>query len=135
MVKGDLRECFYCGSCRHDLKVCPSKNLQLSSRVFTKLGYLSIEHISNCFAEAFSNPGQLNENVASLKASDGQTISGQNEVLAAYHAFFDLTEIFQLRFIKRVWQTEAATWDMLYSAREQREEGGPLWLTLDCIRV
>jgi tetratricopeptide (TPR) repeat protein len=135
MVEGDLKECFYCGSCRHDLKACPSKNLQLSSRVFTRFGYLSIGHISNCFAGAFSNPEQHNESVASLKASDGQTISGQNEVLVAYHTFFDLTEIFQLRFLKRVWQTEAATWDMLYSAGEQREEGGPLWLILDCIRV
>ncbi len=135
MVKGDLRECFYCGSCRHDLKVCPSKNLQLSSRVFTRFGYLSIERITHCFAEAFSNPEHLNESVASLKASDGQTISGQNEVLAAYHTFFDLTEIFQLRFLKRVWQSGATTWDMLYFAGEQREEGGPLWLTLDCIRV
>jgi len=135
MVEGDLKECFYCGSCRHDLKVCPSKNLQLSSRVFTRFGHLSIGHISNCFAGAFSNPEQHNESVADLKASDGQTISGQNEVLAAYHTFFDLTEIFQLRFLKRVWQTEAVTWDMLYSAGEQREEGGPLWLTLDCIRV
>ena len=135
MVEGDLKECFYCGSRRHDLKACPSKNLQLSSRVFTRFGYLSIGHISNCFAGAFSNPEQHNESVADLKASDGQTISGQNEVLVAYHTFFDLTEIFQLRFLKRVWQTEAATWDMLYSAGEQREEGGPLWLTLDCIRV
>jgi len=135
MVKGDLKECFYCGSCRHDLKVCPSKNLQLSSRVFIRFGHLSIEHITNCFAGAFSNPEQHNEGVANLKASDVQTISGQNEVLAAYHTFFDLTEIFQLRFLKRVWQTEAVTWNMLYSAGEQREEGGPLWLTLDCIRV
>ncbi|MDQ7839315.1 MAG: hypothetical protein RDU59_12580 [Thermodesulfobacteriota bacterium] len=135
MVEGDLKECFYCGSCRHDLKVCPSKNLQLSSRVFTRFGHLSIEHITNCFAGAFSNPEQHNEGVANLKASDVQAIYGQNEVLAAYHTFFDLTEIFQLRFLKRVWQTEAVTWDMLYSAGEQREEGGPLWLTLDCIRV
>ncbi|MDP3029790.1 MAG: hypothetical protein Q8O04_09910 [Deltaproteobacteria bacterium] len=135
MAEGDLKECFYCGSCRHDLKVCPSKNFRLSSRVFTKLGYLSIEQLSNYFAGAFSNPEQHNESIANLKASDGQTISEQNEALAAYHTFFDLTEIFQLRFLKRVWQTEAATWDMLYSAGEQREEGGPLWLTLDCIRV
>ncbi|MDI6789303.1 MAG: hypothetical protein QME44_01250 [Thermodesulfobacteriota bacterium] len=135
MAEGDLKECFYCGSCRHDLKVCPSKNFRLSSRVFTKLGYLSIEQLSNCFAGAFSNPEQHNESIANLKAGDVQTISGQNEALAAYHTFFDLTEIFQIRFLKRVWQTEAATWDMLYSSGEQRDEGGPLWLTLDCIRV
>ncbi|MEW5950175.1 MAG: hypothetical protein AB1711_12315 [Thermodesulfobacteriota bacterium] len=135
MAEGDLKECFYCGSRRHDLKICPSKKLQLSSRVFTRFGHLSIEHITNCFAGVFSNPGQHNEGVANLKASDVQTISGQNEILAAYHAFFDLTEVFQLRFLKRVWQTEAVTWNMLYSAGERREEGGPLWLTLDCIRV
>gem|GEM_PF-2334157 len=135
LIRGSLGECYYCGSHRHDLKKCPSKNLQLSSSVFTKLGYLSIEQISNCFAGAFSNPEQHNESVANLKASDGQTISGQNEALAAYHAFFDLTEIFQLRFLKRVWQTEAIAWNMLDAAEERKGEGGPLWLALDCIRV
>ncbi|MEW6326129.1 MAG: hypothetical protein AB1487_00810 [Thermodesulfobacteriota bacterium] len=135
MIRGSLGECYYCGSHRHDLKECPSKNLHLPSMALAKLGYLSIDRLSDCFARVFGTPEDYDQHLANLKASDLQTISSENETLAAYHAFFNLTEIFQLRFLKQVWQTGASAWSMLAAAEERKGEGGPLWLALDCIRV
>jgi tetratricopeptide (TPR) repeat protein len=92
--------------------------------------------VSRCFSRAFNNPEQYNEGLANLKESDLQSISAQNEAQIAYHAFFDLMEIYQLRFVRRVWRAEATSWNRFLGAETgQKEEGGTLWLAMDCLRV
>ncbi len=136
MALGNRRECFYCGSRRHQLSACPSKNLQLTARPLTQLGYLSLDRVSRCFSRTFDNPEQYNEGLTNLKESDLQSISEQNEAQIAYHAFFDLMEIYQLRFVRRVWRVEATNWNRFLGAETgQKEEGGMLWLAMDCLRV
>ncbi|MEW5948349.1 MAG: adenylate/guanylate cyclase domain-containing protein [Thermodesulfobacteriota bacterium] len=136
MALGNRRECFYCGSRRHHLNACPSKNLQLPARALTQIGHLSLDRVSRCFSRAFNNPEQYNEGLANLKESDLQFISEQNEAQVAYHAFFDLMEIYQLRFVRRVWRAEVTGWNRFLGAESgQKEEGGTLWLAMDCLRV
>ncbi len=136
MIMGQRRECFYCGSRRHRLSACPSKNLHLPSKALIQVGYLSIENLNSCFSEAFNNPDQYNEKLANLKESDFQAIPGKNAALIAYHTFFDLMEAYQMRFMRRIWRAETSSWNSLPGTETgQKEEGGLLWLALDCIRV
>ena len=136
MMIGSRRECFYCGSRRHSPISCPSKRLHLPGKALRRIGYFPAEKLTDWFSKVFANPEVYESRLAELKEGDINSLSGGNEPLVAYHAFFDLMEVFQLRFLRRLGQEGEANWNSLLKARpEQEATGGKLLLALDCIRV
>ncbi|MFH1147120.1 MAG: adenylate/guanylate cyclase domain-containing protein [Pseudomonadota bacterium] len=136
MMIGSRRECFYCGSHRHSPISCPSKSLHCPARALHRISYFPAEKLTAWFYKVFTNPETYDSRLAELKEADINTVSGGNEPLVAYHAFFDLMEVFQLRFLRRLSQGNETKWNSLLKSRpEQESAGGKLLLILDCIRV
>lgn len=119
LVEGPHRPCFYCGSRRHRIGECPSKDLPEITEAFDKLGYMSVEDINLLFSEYIKRgcPGH------------------ESPVLIAHHAFYDLTRFFQLRFFRCVWDTEDKSWTEVSRNSASGPRWGTAWVSQDCIRV
>jgi class 3 adenylate cyclase len=119
LIRGRHQPCFYCGSRKHLMAECPSKEVPEITKAFEKLGYMSVDEINNLFSEYLKRgcPG-----------SDGA-------VMAAHHAFYDLKRVFQFRFFRCVWDTGRRDWSEVSTSMPSGYKGGHAWLVQDCIRV
>ncbi|MCF8061138.1 MAG: hypothetical protein K9M82_01360, partial [Deltaproteobacteria bacterium] len=53
----------------------------------------------------------------------------------ARQAFFELRNVFQLRFLRTLWASNAQTWSKIETGKDDGERGGLIWIGQDCIRV
>ncbi len=121
MAGGKHEPCFYCGDRRHPPADCPSKNLPDVTHGLDRLGYYSVERINEIYFE-YLNGGR--DPAASHKSED-----------PAGHAFFELKNVFQLRFLRTLWASKAENWNDIEAGEEGGEKGGLIWIGQDCIRV
>lgn len=119
LAQGKHDPCFYCGDRRHLPADCPSKQLPDNTNGLERLGYHSPEQINEIFF-AF-----LNRDPAAFEGSDG----------LAEQAFFELRNVFQLRFLRTLWASKAQTWAKVHAEKNDEEKGGLIWIGQDCIRV
>ena len=117
MGHGDHEPCFYCGDRRHLPGDCPSKQLPDVTRGMERLGYLSLEQINEVFLESLNG----------ACASDSEDLARQ--------AFFELKNVFQLRFLRTLWASNARSWSKVEAGEDDGERGGMIWIGQDCIRV
>lgn len=130
LVQGDKPRCFYCGSKRHMTSSCPSKQLPNTARGLEQLGYLSLDEMNDLFSDYLR---RASDELPVIVPSSG----ADQEYFLAPLSFYDLKKPFQLRFLHAVWNARSK--DEWHKVRESRKEssneGGMLWLALDCIRT
>ncbi len=130
LSQGDNPPCFYCGSKEHAVHACPSKHLTGTTTTLNKLGYLSFDRISDLFHTYLTSPEEVKRKEVLL-----QEESRGQELLAGL-GFYELKQIFQLRFFKSIWDSHSNDWDKVKAAKDKRGGTGELiWLAQDCIRV
>lgn len=136
LLVGTHKECFYCGQRRHGPSSCPSKNFDLPPKAISVLGSLPVGKLAGNFSRVFTDLEQWTNAAAELKETDLAVQSLKKELPVSCLALFDITDVFQLRCLRRVWQSESNTWrDFRKNRLEKKAEGGKLALVLDCIRV
>jgi hypothetical protein len=130
LVQGDKARCFYCGSKRHLTSDCPSKQLPNTAHGLEQLGYLSLDEINDLFSDYLRKAG---DELPVIAPSSG----AEQEYFLAPLSFYDLKKPFQLRFVHAVWNARPKDeWHKVReSKKESSNEGGMLWLALDCIRT
>ena len=130
LCRGQNSPCFYCGSKEHAVRNCPSKHLTEMTGVLNKLGYLSFDKINDIFlAYLMSSEEAKQKAVKSPEESRGQEPS-------ACLGFYELKQVFQLRFFKSIWDNQSNDWDEIMATEGGSDsKGGFVWLAQDCIRV
>jgi len=122
--------CFYCGSKKHEVHLCPSKHLTGITDTLNQLGYLSFDQLGTMFHAYLRSPEEIIRETVLVQAE-----SGDQEPSAGI-GFYELKQIFQLRFFKTVWDSRSNDWDKVVAAKDKRDGTGELlWLAEDCIRV
>jgi len=128
--KGLNSSCFYCSSKDHATQNCPSKHLAEMTRSLNKLGYLSFDKINNIFLAYL-----MSSEEAKQKAVELPEKSHRQEPSTAL-GFYELKQVFQLRFFKTIWNNQGNEWSKITETNEENEDkGGVLWLAQDSLRV
>ena len=129
LVQGNNQPCFYCGDRKHPTAKCPSKQITEITRATNKLGYLSFDKINKLFFNYLVKP---DSNKHAALETRGKTDSPAQW---AFHGFYELKTVFQLRFLRVIWDSRNENWDKIKEGRTGTDEGGLAWIGLDCIRV
>lgn len=128
-------ECFYCASKQHDASSCPSKRIPYHTHSLNEIGYLSVKEMSSLFAKHLPNivePYQPDEDDIYAPLLTDQK-SDKFKVL--FEGFFEINEVFQLRFLRKIWSSETTDWNNFSVASPQKRSGGFAWLGEDSLRV
>lgn len=131
-LAGTLAPCFYCGMTTHRPADCPGKMLTMATQGISLAGYLPLETLSEQFAKAMS----IQEKLANMMAA-GLTVSQirQNPLLQVYIAYFDLSLIYQPRFLWNIAFNSNSKWEELVKPEMVSVDSHSLHLGLDCLRV
>ncbi|MCX8111272.1 MAG: hypothetical protein N3D15_08505 [Syntrophorhabdaceae bacterium] len=125
LVAGPNRPCFYCGSKKHRVIDCPSKNLPDYTHSAEKIGYYTIEKINSHFLKTILNSKDI------LKQDDPDF---NNQLNITNEVFFELTRVYQLRFFRAIWNIDSTNWLMI-RGQKSSADGGIIWLAQDSIRI
>ena len=129
MVHGENAPCFYCGDRRHPPRECPSKQLTELTPVLNHLGYMSLDDFNNLFFN------YLNSSTSVMDSGPENGHHSPNSAQTAQRAFLELKAVFQLRFLRTVWNQKEEDWNRAKELKDDSEKGGLLWIGQDCIRV
>jgi class 3 adenylate cyclase/tetratricopeptide (TPR) repeat protein len=129
LIQGENQPCFYCGDRKHLTTKCPSKQITEITRGMNRLGYLSFNEINKLFFNYLAKTTSNND--VGLE-THGETDSPNNW---ACYGFYELKTIFQLRFLRTMWNSWNENWDKIKERRGGTDDGGLAWIGLDCIRV
>ncbi len=127
-VQGILEPCFYCGNKNHYAKDCPSKKLAENTHVLNEAGYLSIDTINRLLLLCQGTPDKSRNSAAVLP----NNTYNENEFIA--NCFYELKNIYQLRFFRTIWESNFDLWEKA-KKNISISEGGFAWLALDSFRV
>ncbi|MDB9822325.1 hypothetical protein OAC89_01320 [Deltaproteobacteria bacterium] len=131
LIQGDNPTCFYCGAMKHPTADCPSKQMTEITNSLGKLGYLPIDEINNLF---FNYLNEANSDGNKGLFPGGET-SKESPIQGAHNAFFELKTVYQLRFLRTIWNLQEDDWNRIKEKKHDQDKGGLLWIGLDCIRV
>ena len=129
------RECFYCASKQHETSSCPSKRIPYHTHSLNEIGYLTVKEMGSLFAKHLPNivkPYQPNEDEIYAPLLTDQK-SDKFKVL--FEGFFEINEVFQLRFLRKIWSSETTDWNNFSLESPQKRSGGFTWLGEDSLRV
>ncbi len=127
---GENDPCYYCGARRHLARDCPSKKLDQTTSALERLGYLSFDEINRFFNDYVSR------NTPGGTAEIDSSFDPNNPLLLVHHGFYELKRVFQLSFLRRVWDDGNETWEKIRQWRARKKaNGGVLWMGTDCLRV
>jgi class 3 adenylate cyclase/tetratricopeptide (TPR) repeat protein len=129
MVQGDHEPCFYCGDRRHEPAQCPSKTVPETTHGLERLGYMPLDRINEIFFESLNAPASSRNAPA---PEDGTSPASEN---LAELAFFELKKVYQLRFLRTLWNATTDHWNRVQAQEEDAGRGGLIWIGQDCIRV
>jgi len=131
-LAGTLAPCFYCGMTTHRPQDCPGKMLTMATQGISLAGYLPLDTLSEQFAKAMSIQDKLSNIMAA-----GLTVSQirQNPLLQVYIAYFDLSLIYQPRFLWNIAFNSNSKWEELIKPEMVSVDSHSLHLGLDCLRV
>ncbi len=131
LSRGEHPQCFYCGSRKHNICECPSKNLTTVTAVLNSLGYLPINQINEMFRLYLANP-ECDKGADGMGHKEGDSLHD----ISANSSFYELKQIFQLRFFREIWDTNSGGNVQIEEEMEPADGTGRLiWLAQDCIRV
>jgi hypothetical protein len=132
LVKGPKSPCFYCGSKSHDAATCPSKVLPQITRGLHNIGFMTIHEMNNAF-QAYIEQGLEDSQSGTIVSRDNENSS---PVLAAHYAFYELSRVFQLRFLNAMWDPQDhSSWSKLRLSDRMPLTGGKLRIAFDCLRT
>ena len=126
--------CFYCSSKNHQSALCPSKRIPFHTTSLNEIGYLPPEELKSLFAKHVPT-------IVKPFASDQEDISApllpnlSTSFKVPFEAFYEVNDVYQLRFLRRVWSSEASDWNSFNLATSYRRSGGFVWLGEDSLRV
>ncbi len=129
-VEGSHKPCYYCGSGRHLSQDCPSKRSEDIGHFLKELGYLSERKIKDLFYLYLSGLGE------DRKPMMEEGINPGVSDLSIHEGFYELKSIFQIRFLRVLWDSLEDNWDKIkIRINGGQHKGGLVWLAQDCIRV
>ncbi len=128
-------ECFYCASKQHEAHSCPSKRIPYHTRSLNEIGYLSSKEMKAQFAKHLPNIVKPYEPDEDEIYAPLLTDQKADKFKVLFEGFFEVNEVFQLRFLRKVWSSETNDWDNFSLAPPQKRSGGFPWLGEDSLRV
>ncbi len=129
LIQGDHPFCYYCGDKRHAAAKCPSKSIGEITDAIKKLGYLPLKKINRLFYHFLIQSEAMKED-----EEVGGEDTGVPERLA-YDGFYELNQVFQLRFFKTIWDSKGKNWNKIKEKKTGVYKRGAAWLAYDCIRI
>ncbi len=129
------RECFYCSSVNHHSAACPSRSIVSRTDRLSEMGYLSTAELKARFAAHGPDIVRPLSPDRDIMAAAPVADQSDRTAKAAFEAFYEANEVFQLRFLRGIWSSDAAT------GREAAPAGSPgggmdfLWLGEECLRA
>lgn len=130
--RGKLQPCFYCGMTSHEPAACPAKMLTMQSQGLPTVGYLPINEISDLFKQAMERQEELN---GQLAAGIGPAQLRKDNLLRVYVSYFDLSKVYQPRFLAAIALTAHSRWEDLGRPETINADNSSFSLGLDCLRV
>jgi hypothetical protein len=131
LARGDKPPCFYCGSKGHQPSGCPSKVLPLVTHGLHALGSMKIRQINAAFQQYIAEGDDLLRQQPDPGRPEKATPASM-----AGHAFYELTRVFQLRFLNATWDVQQyASWQHVRNSDKMPLTGGKLRLAFDCLRT
>jgi class 3 adenylate cyclase len=127
-TKGAFDPCFYCGSRSHYVKDCPSKNMTEATHALREAGYLSADKITMLLSLYHGTQNAPLNGTAALRAN----VYGEQELIM--NCLYELKSVYQLRFFRTIWESNADLWEKA-KKNISVSEGGFAWLALDSFRV
>ncbi len=126
------KECFYCGMTTHQPAHCPSKMLGMDSWGLGEVGYLTFEELNTIYKKVFPEK----KSVIARLAEGVKTVSlRKDKELLVFVAFFDLSAIFQLRFLWNYAFSSYSKWSTIFKTDKVKIDNRNLHMGLDCLRV
>lgn len=126
------RECFYCGMASHHPAQCPSKMLGMDSWGLSDIGYLSFSELNGVYKKVFPEKPEI---VARLSGGVKTMNLRKDKELLVFVSFFDLSVIFQLRFLWNYAFSAYSKWETIYQTNKVKIDNRNLHMGLDCLRV
>ncbi len=131
-LKGELKECFYCGMKSHKPSACPSKLITMEINGLNEIGYLPFEKINLIYKAVFNDQEKITRIlVAGIKPGNIRKDPG----LTVYLAFLDITKTYQLRFLWNMAFSLYTKWESVFEPKKLTIDNANLQLGLDCLRV
>lgn len=130
VADGQAVACFYCGMTAHEPSRCPSKLLRHSTKSFEKLASLPFSELRRIYREygsEFIRPLVHGEEESRFDLLFEQ--SHDSEFALGFFCLYEITEIFQLRSIHRLFAMKDSSDEAPY------RPSGALLLGRDCLRV
>ncbi len=128
LTKDSLEPCFYCGGRNHYAKDCPSKSLTETTHTLNEMGYLSVDKVNRLLL-LYQGTYNAQQNVISVLRNSAHS---ENELVT--NCFYELKNIYQLRFFRTIWESNVDLWEKA-KKNISVSEGGFAWLALDSFRV
>ena len=129
LVQGENPPCFYCGNKRHLSGECPSKQLNETTDVLNKIGYLSWKEINRLYFN------YLTETIPNVETEIVNHLKIDKSSQLAQCVFYELKKIYQLRLLRMIWDEREENWKKIMERKNERGKGGSVWIGQDCIRV
>ncbi|MBW1804137.1 MAG: hypothetical protein JRJ85_25815, partial [Deltaproteobacteria bacterium] len=129
LIRGENAPCFYCGDRKHLHRDCPSKQLTELTQGINHLGHLPFNEINSRFLKYLNSPTPTNPPVSE------NAIHSENSLTWAFHGFYELKAVYQLRLLRTIWSHGEDGWHKAKKLRDGSDKGGLLWIGQDCIRV
>jgi class 3 adenylate cyclase len=126
--------CFYCSSNNHQSALCPSKRIPFHTNSLNEIGYLPTQEMKSLFAKhvpTIVKPFESDQEDISAPLLPNQS----NSFKVPFESFYEVNEVFQLRFLRRVWSSEVSDWNSFNLSTAYRRSGGFVWLGEDSLRV
>ncbi|MDR9500895.1 MAG: hypothetical protein RI601_03790 [Desulfurivibrionaceae bacterium] len=131
-VAGQGAPCFYCGMRSHAPSLCPSKFLTMSAWGLSQVGYLTFAEINTLYQIVFADQPPL---VAELATGLTTAQIRKNPKLLTFVSFFDISALFQPRFLWNFAFSGHGQWEAIYLPERIKIDNRNLHLGLDCLRV
>lgn len=126
-------DCFYCNLGAHPDGDCPSRYLDSDVHGLDEVGRMPLGVLSAAYAQAFADPRAT---AARLAVGVSPGVLRRDPPLAAFAAHFDLTRLYQVRFLMTLAFGRSAGWPGLRNpGRLNTGNRSALYLALDCLRV
>lgn len=129
LIEGIHEPCFYCGSRKHLLSDCPSKHLPEVTQAFDKVGHMSIAQINTLFTESIA------AGLDTVRHEWENTEDIPDDYFYAYHAFYDIKRVYQLRFFRVVMGYTGNNWGKATRMNAAENDGGTLQVAFDHLRT
>jgi hypothetical protein len=129
LIEGVQEPCFYCGSRKHLLSDCPSKHMPEITQAFDKVGHMSIAQINTLFTESIA------AGLDTVRDEWENTGDIPDNYFNAYHAFYDIKRVYQLRFFRVIMGYTGNSWSKATRMNAAENDGGTLLVAFDHLRT